>query len=297
MEYRNENEIVVYSMGRSGSHAIVNWIASMCEEPIFFFNHCSLENPFYASSRYWRRIKTRSIKKFFVRFPIGKKRAFEKYRKVYKQYLMYSYEYRDIRNLKNGKFVEDLGLIIGESKNKYNILILRDFFNWLASVLIQRRSSESLDCFPQYNISGKDNWMQHASTISAGNYRRMKDYKTTELWKIYAEEFLGRTDHLKDNKICISFNQWFVDENYRKKIAELLNLKYSDFSLDFAGSPSSFDGTKYFDKDAQKMKALERWKILKDNIVYHEFLDAKSIELSYEIFGEEIGYGLRYNRS
>lgn len=33
-EYRNENEIMFFTPGRSGSHAIVNWIASMCKEPV-----------------------------------------------------------------------------------------------------------------------------------------------------------------------------------------------------------------------------------------------------------------------
>ncbi|GAG01790.1 unnamed protein product, partial [marine sediment metagenome] len=188
---------------------------------------------------------------------------------------MYSYEFKDIRNLKNGKFIEDRDSIIGKSKNKYNVLILRDFFNWLASRLMkEKHGGQPLNLFPEYNILKKNNWTQYASVIPGSNYRKMKT--VFKYWKFYAEEFLGKTNYLECEdslKICISFNQWFSDEGYRKKIAKQLGLEYSDFSLDFAGSPSSFNPNECWDKNVQEMKVLDRWKILKDNIIYHEFLD------------------------
>jgi len=64
--------------------------------------------------------------------------------------------------------------------------------------------------------------------------------------------------------------------------------------LDFTGSKSSFDKSKYNFGGAQEMEVLERWKVFKDNSIYQELLDLcpEVRELSYEIFGEEIGKGV-----
>ena len=42
------------------------------------------------------------------------------------------------------------------------------------------------------------------------------------------------------------------------------------------------------------MRALDRWQFFKDNIIYQEILDMcpEVKELSYRIFGREIGVGL-----
>ena len=262
MEYRNENEIVMHSLGRSGSHAIVNWIASMFKEPIYFFNNCWTEDPYRAPIPYLRRVRKRPLEKFFVPLPKLKHSSedeISEYRNIHKHCLMYSYEHRDIRKLKDGEFVQDRTLI-GESRNRYNVLILRDFFNWLASCLLPSAKPRStiLD-----NAVG--------------------------LWKVYAGEFLGKTNYLKEKRVCLSFNQWFVDEDYRIKIADSLDLKYSDFALDYAGSPSSFDGRQYKHGKAREMKVFDRWKILKDNSNYREHVNyhPEARELSYEIFGKE----------
>lgn len=269
-EYRNENEIAVHSLGRSGSHAIVNWIASMFTEPVYFFNNCGLRDPFGAKRRYVvNNIRNRKIKRFFANLPKrGAASEAEKNhcRNAHKQCLMYSYEHRDIRKLEDGEFMRDRTLV-GKSRNRYRILILRDFFNWAASISMTKSSSP----LPQ----------SRGFTKFLG------------LWQVYAGEFLGRTDHLKE-KICISFNQWFVDEDYRIGIADSLDLKYSDITLDYAGSPSSFDAKQYRHGKAQEMKVLDRWRIVKDDANYREYLDGfpRARELSYEIFGKEIGHGI-----
>lgn len=267
-EYRNETEIVFHSLGRSGSHAIINWIASMFKEPVYFFNNCPLGDPYRARVRYWRRISKRPTEKFFVKFPHLKHNKIERdrCRNISKHCLMYSYEHEDIKTLKNGEFIQDRNFILGESRNRYNVLILRDIFNWFASCLKIR-----------------EEW----------------SLKFLGLWQIYAEEFLGKTNYLKEKKICISFNKWFIDEDYRIGIAGLFNLEYSDVTLDYAGSPSSFDKKKYKHGKAQEMKALDRWKTLRDDSKYCEYLDAlpEARELSYKIFGKEIGYDILDNFS
>jgi len=293
IEYRNENEVVIHSLGRSGSHAIMNWIASMFKEPVYCFNNCPIGDPYRARIPYIKRVRKRPMEKFFVWLP-NLKRASEDeisvYRDIHKHCLMYSYEHKDIKKLEDGEFIQDRNLV-GESKNRYNVLILRDVFNWLGSLLMTKGEVRpKLNLYPEYNTSGRKDWAEHASIIPGRNYRTTtKEY--LGFWKCYAEEFLGKTDYLKDKRICISFNQWFSNEDYKIKIADLFNLEYSGLSLDYAGSPSSFDKTHYYHGKAQEMGALDRWKILKDNIIYQEILDyvPEVRELSYEIFGKEIG--------
>lgn len=291
-EYRNENEIMFFTPGRSGSHAIVNWIASMYKEPVYFFNNCPFRDPYRAPFPYYFRVRNTKMKKFFVFVPklrLLTKTEIDQYRNIHKNCLMYGYEHKNITKLKNGMFIEDHDTMLGKSKNRYSVLILRDYFNWLASSLVQKRVlSQPLSLYPKYNVLGEKNWAEYASVISAKHYVESKLQST--YWKYCAEEFLGRTSYLKEKKVCISFNQWFTNEDYRIKVAGLLDLEYSDFTINYAGSPSSFDYRDY-KKRAQEIKALDRWKTLKDNVVYREVLNQhlEAQDLSYEIFGREIG--------
>ena len=296
-EYRNENEIVMHSVGRSGSHVIKNWIASMFEEPVYCFNNCRKGDPFKARKSYWRRVRRRPLKKFFVNIPSLKLLSEEEkmqLRNMHKLCLMYSYEHKDIAQTTSGDFVgdsvADRDAFIGNSKNKFVILILRDVSNWLASLLLApgRGRHKKLNQYPEYYTSekkGKD-WEKDASMIPVNNY--ISATILIKLWEEYANEFLGKTNYLPKGTIFISFNQWFYDGNYRIKIANQLNLKNSDFVLDLIGSRSSFDGHKFSLGGAREMKVLERWKFFKDNSIYHEILDScpEVRELSYEIFGE-----------
>jgi len=294
-EYRNENEIVMHTVGRSGAHVTKNWIASMFEEPIYCLNNCRTGDPFKVRKTYWRRVKKRPLKKFFVNIPhlkLMSEKEITRLRNVHKLCLLYSYEHKNITETTNGDFVDnsvtDRDLFIGNSRNKYVVLILRDVFNWLASVLLNPRKNNSnrLNQYPEHYMSekGKD-WEKHASVIPIKNYISAKNL--IKLWKEYANEFLGKTNYLPKGTIFISFNQWFYDKDYRINIANQLNLKNSDFALDFTGSEGGFDGRKFNFGGARDMKVLERWKFFKDNFIYHEILDScpEVRELSNKIFG------------
>lgn len=288
--YRNENEVVIHSLGRSGSHAIMNWIATMYKEPVYCFNNCKIGDPFRVRTPYYKRIRRREIREFFV--PIPRLRSLSEteinhLRNVHKFCLMYSYEHKDIRKLENEDPVKNRDFSVGRSKNKYNVLILRDVFNWLASWLLNpgKKFSLRLDQYPEYNILKHKDWVKHASVIPRKNY--LAGQNLIERWKYYALEFLGRSDYLPEKKVVISFNQWFLDEDYRISIANSLNLKNSELSLDYAGNKSSFDRYKFSRGGVRDIKVLERWKFFKDNVVYQEILGMcpEVKELSYEIFG------------
>jgi hypothetical protein len=74
--------------------------------------------------------------------------------------------------------------------------------------------------------------------------------------------------------IDINFNKWFADKEYRKKLADRLNIPFTDEGLNEIIWPgvSTFDGSDY-DGKAQEMKVLERWKQVEDDIIKEEMDD------------------------
>ena len=140
-EYRNENEIVIYCLGKVGQHAMVHWIASMCKVPVFFLNNCPLGDPYKGV---WRAFHERfnDGQNFFTKIPKlhrAEETEISPYRLMSKQYLMYSYEHKDIRILGERDYVSDRDFTVGRSKNVYSILLIWDIFNWLADHVGKQR--------------------------------------------------------------------------------------------------------------------------------------------------------------
>ena len=253
----NNIEIRIVGLRRSGNHAIINWLASHYNRKICFLNDVKpITNPFLT-------FKKNTIifnKDFYKEFNIDKEKC-GKFSK--KKCLMYSYEDESLKNIFHKNFKKNHDKFVGKSKKIYNIIILRDPFNMFASR------------FALNYHSRKKNFL--------------KEFKIRELWKSYAREYLGETDYLGKNKITINYNLWFSNNNYRRSIENKLGLKPNDEKireiLNF-GNGSSFDGMK-FNGDANKMKVLERWKILANDEIYKFILkDKQLIKYSNKIFGK-----------
>ncbi|MDY7004752.1 MAG: hypothetical protein SWX82_12550 [Cyanobacteriota bacterium] len=109
-----------------------------------------------------------------------------------------------------------------------------------------------------------------------------------DLWIDYTKEYLGETNYLKQNKVCINYNQWFADVEYRRQIADKLQMEFSDTGIDKVtsfGGGSSFEG-KQFDGKATSMDVLNRWQKVADNPRYRElFNNQKILKYSERIFG------------
>lgn len=117
-----------------------------------------------------------------------------------------------------------------------NIIILRDFYNTYASRFQKRRTETS-----RY-------WQEKSW------YR----YDHVDIWKHFAREFLGDTNHT--SAIKVNYNMWFSSKEYRKSISSNFGI-FSDIGLERVlniGGGSSFDLLKY-DGRAQEMKVLRRW--------------------------------------
>lgn len=173
---------------------------------------------------------------------------------VSKDLVICSYENRELKKIAKDRKL--LPKYFGNSTENYSVIIIRDPYNTFASWL-------------------QKNWQLTTEII--------------QLWKDYAYEYLGKTNYLKGKKIFVSFNQWFLDSNYRKKIAESLGLDFSDKNLNyvsFHGGGSSFD-EQSLNRQAQEMNVLNRFHNYLEDAQFLQIFekDPEIGKLSAEIFG------------
>ncbi|MEM8643097.1 MAG: hypothetical protein AAGG51_30410 [Cyanobacteria bacterium P01_G01_bin.54] len=105
------------------------------------------------------------------------------------------------------------------------------------------------------------------------------------LWLEYAQEFLGKTCQLPEPKVCINYNRWCWEENYRRELAKQLQIPYQQISTDKVsgnGGGSSFDGFT-FDGKASQMKTQVRWQNYQDQLSYQAlFKNTQLWDYSYQ---------------
>lgn len=260
--YTNQTEMRIFALRRSGHHAIINWIRFQAKGCYFFLNDCKPNsNPFISCAK-----KNSIIKGYFLERPYFflEREALGKLSK--KGLLVYNYEDRELEEVLTDHFEENRSKWLGESKNKIDIVILRDPFNLFASKLrwaYGKKLAPKLESFS----------------------------KIVQIWKAYAREFIGKTD-LLENKLTINYNKWFLDKNYREDLSDKLYLPFNDRGLYVVAKwgptkwGDTFDGTSY-DGHADQMKVLERWKNYKDDDFYRSlFKDQELLDLSEVIFGQ-----------
>jgi hypothetical protein len=130
-----------------------------------------------------------------------------------------------------------------------------------ASLVLKSYESRSLELCPSDSIGNESNiviirnpYNNLASSIAyrekGGQSPDVKsDLGFLDLWKSYAREFLGLTSHLP-NKTTIVYDEFIVDPNYRRRIAEQLDLELaSDELLTLRmGGGSSFQTVDYLNR-------------------------------------------------
>jgi hypothetical protein len=274
--YRNRYEFRIFGLKRSGNHPVIMWLASLFNEPVYFYNHCDLD-PF--RTRFPENKVNSNLNIFYKNDDMYRwnELYIKPVREKNRECIIYSYENKPLKQFTEyvNKYINN-DYMIGKSEKKYDVLILRDFYNFTASTVNLRRD-DSL---------GNHSKIDGADTIWTAGHERMT--RRISLWKEYAKEFLGETDYLK-NKLCISFNKFISDEQYRIDIATILELNYSDITLNYIGGfgqGSSFSGIAA-DGKANTLRVLDRWRIFKDNKIYWDIInkDKEVIELSNKIFG------------
>lgn len=290
MNYRNKYELRIFGIKRSGNHAITLWLASLFNKPVYFFNACKIDPyrtplPFTELDDNIKHIMYQNEDMYRL-----DEEQIKPLRELEKECIIYRYEDTQLKEFNDfiNKYI-DFNYVIGSSKYKYNIIILRDFYNFAASTIYKRRGELLSYHVNKCNELNKEKWVKDASMIWTRGYYRL--YIKSRLWKDYAKEYIGQTNILK-NKLVISFNEWFSSEEYRRNIADKIGVKYCDITINNVaqfGQGSSFSGTSYNGK-ATELDVLNRWKLFKDNNIYWDIVnsDKEIIQLSNDIFGEII---------
>lgn len=226
-----------------------NWIAGHFEQPVWFFNDIGRHTRDVFTSRNGHTCPLPSLPP-----PFSVANSCSSHRSL----LMYSYEDDPLDALTEISLDE-----IGGAKKTYNVLLLRDALNNLASRL---RYKETVGGF--------------------GLVDRPRIF--IRRWKQYAKEFLGETAHLGGNLVVINYNRWVTRRAYRAEIAHALGKDLNDATLaqvPMQGFGSSFDGVV---EDGRKLDVLNRWQAYaRDKRLRPALEDRELRELTTEIFGPE----------
>lgn len=251
----NEYEMRVVSLRRSGTHAVINWILGHYEKEIGIDKDIVFFNNLPPKINYYRYLLNYHPNK------LGND-AQGKFRGRY--VLCYNYENACFKDITDPFFEFNHDIYLGKTKKRYDILILRDPFNTMAS--IYKGIMKGNKVYSQVHLNRKN---------------------ITQLWIDYAKEFLGETNYLKNQKIIINYNQWIMDKNYRKEISKQLELDFTDKNFTQVskhGGGSSFDGIE-LNRNSQQMKVTERWKTVIDDPEYRRMFNQEIIDYGEKIFG------------
>lgn len=302
MEYTNDLEIRIFGLRRSGNHAIINWLGRQAIYKPHFFNNApnSGESPFLTGKN--RSDKGKNIWYFYGRLKYSSEEDLKKVRNAYKEILMYSYEDLSLKKIAKKEYPHDRKNVVGESKLKIDILILRDFVNWLASkIYIPERSRNRSHRNSWQNIAHDrfernrkkipyfdyyQGWEKDAIEIRGLNYINV--HKIIDIWLGYAKEILEETNIL-ENLISINYNRWCIDLSYRKDIIN--QLPFFEFTDNEKNVIAKTGGGSTFQKgerDANNLLLFDRWKYLKDNKIFRDLILYHIEHMKYNniIFGK-----------
>lgn len=293
--WTNFLEIRAFGLMRSGNHAIIEWIQNQFtgEATCFLNNVKHGDHDPYNS--YEQRVLT----------GIDGQIDTETLRLTKKRLLVYSYEDRHELEAENRTLLESVfqpdfekkrQFYLGVSAQRFDILIIRDPFNFLASRL------------KLIQVRGPQGGVRDLSLI-------------IKSWKDLAREAIRLAQTPESGKIVANFNHWVDDRSYRQRLSRLLMGTFTDSSMsntsEYGGGSSFRDSDKltirmiaarwrellnvkryarlghYWKRlttPDKKEKVFERWKHLsEDNKFRALFFDDEVLSLSEELFGEISG--------
>lgn len=251
----NQKEIRLVGMRRTGNHGLTNWIQHQQPGKFRHLNNVAAgKNPYRHKADNLRRYHPEHHKMSAV------------YRQqangelIKRDCLLYSYEDWSLKQITHPRFERNRELYLGKSAQCFDVLILRDPFNLFASRL-------------------KQNFVA----------TKAKNCSMVQMWLEYAREFVGESNHLSDNLICVSYNAWVNSEAYRRQLAEQLALPFSDAGyaqVSAIGGGSSFDGTS-FSGQARAMDVENRWRAFAAEETFRQLFQDEAVwQYSQQIFGE-----------
>lgn len=152
----------------------------------------------------------------------------------------------------------------GGMKRHFDVLILRDPYNWLAS---------------------RYAWQEELGQ----RFREDENYRQQLIaqYKAYARLFGEWQKAGWPEKIALNYNRWAVEREYRRALAKRLDLRFTDRGRDkvsIHGQGSSFDGQKYHGRGSE-MPVLERWQQFQDDPFFRNLFDEELKEVGERFFG------------
>lgn len=245
VDMRNILEIQQFGLQRSGNHLIVSWIARHFDKPIVFLNNAA---PFSDPFLTFRNASVENCMPLYKRRLMENEYELDLLRSSVKDLIFISYENFRFNKLDgNRDLISNRVDTVGCSSKLIRVLLLRDFFNWIASFirLYENRNKDLLAFFSQID----------------GHINR---------WLLYAKEFVGETDFLTigcTKTIVISYNEFVESKIYRNKLNNFFGFDERDLDINSVpnvGGGSSFDKVSLSGK-ANSMAVTERWHYLLDS--------------------------------
>jgi hypothetical protein len=245
------------SLPRSGHNAVCHWVLSNCIEPSGYMNNLATL-PDNAKSLDINRINAWYGKNKLHRSANGNR--------------MYAvgggYEDKSLNEvIKFEQPLKEHAAI--HSKKFFGVLIIRDYFNWLASAIKHGRTGNNLHI---------ELWREQARAA-------------IDLVKLPAPKSSGRWCYrLPSDYIVVLFDYWVRDKKYRQDLAKLLDVGVDDVGVDDVpeyGGGSSFDRMEYQGK-ASEMEVTERWRLMLDNDQYKNVIrhnSGEAIAMNEVLFG------------
>ncbi len=249
----NALEIRAAALRRSGSHAVLHWLLCQLPGRGVFLNSCKPGESPYASC-----YRGDSVAGGFDLDREGEAPA-------PKDFLLYNYEDRELAAVFSDAFEAAHDRFLGTSGGRFDLLVLRDPWNNLASLLRWARGA--------------------VHPISLDSVTR-----AASRWKAYAREALGETAHRRHRPVTVLFNRWAAEPGYREELAARLGIPFTDAGRERVApwGPAtwgdSFDGFAY-DGRAAEMPVLERFREYAEDPFYRGLFDAEMAELAERLFG------------
>lgn len=238
-------------MSRSGNHAILHWIFQQAQGRACFLNCVEPKTNPFVTARPMHDERRCSVN--YQPFDLEREAAGEL---SPKDLLIYSYEDCFLSMICHPDFESRHDEFVGPSKRRVDVLILRDPFNLFAS-----------------------RWRS--------TYSGVKPRTSIRIWTQHARQFLGERNHVTQEFLPISYNRWIGDPDYRRSLADWLQIPFTDAGFDTVpatGGGSSFDERR-FDGEATRMDVLRRWRHSQHDERYRHLFNAEVLRLADEIFG------------
>jgi hypothetical protein len=243
----NSKLISFYGIQRSGNHATILWLCGMINNPLFINNlmpnkdivkhHSPISLP--NGVRFISKKKCNKIifsEKDLIKENGGPEKNGN---------MIISYENLYLSAAKIEKQKQHIQNKVGFYQNKIDIILIRNPLNMMASQinLITHYKNKL-----QFGINATKSIIKnivykrelYVSPKTALTMNALRHY--CNLWAQYSELYL-KCQQFENKTIYILFDRWFLDQEYRVGICNLLGLDYNEKNINFisdAGGGSSF---------------------------------------------------------